>query len=573
MSLYLRIPFDCNYKIPIKWLSYLIAFFSLILSLCLPALVHCVGTYTTPTASYAVGILNSGHLPEISPSSESWGIRNSVIERNYPLPSMLLSIVVLATGIPTQYIIFLPILGFASIIYFVLAKNILCSRNSYGLLFSALFFSFMLVTNIYAYSVGRATFGNILSTFFIFCFLEYVWRTIKGRETKNWFILCIIFVFASNFTYYQSALGILIATISVSFLLFINQLLTRVHAKHLELLSFSVITTLLFVYNPFMARLSEFSLSEVFANGISFIKATLQLETNAFWLMSYGYVSIDGLTNILYDGFFVLQILSLLSVLLVLLCYPYLRLRKIIVSNNIGALKAWLFALILFFYSYVGIAYLAFASLNPFGVLLRLGAIPLFFIILSLFQIRIQNITTFLRPAKTPFSFFLKSSVKKMLRKALMVLIVFSIILSLIGAFRQNWYYSSSKPFAYDENQKVSEFLIDFLNKSSVIATGDSAAIGFLFFDATIGNKTENLILKTLGEDTSTLYFAELSRNYTSFFERMHQRNIKYFITVPDGEILSGDTWGYKVTVKNFDGLASSSNLIYNGNLKIYGIN
>lgn len=91
-----------------------------------------------------------------------------------------------------------------------------------------------------------------------------------------------------------------------------------------------------------------------------------------------------------------------------------------------------------------------------------------------------------------------------------------------------------------------------------------------LFFTSSLYNQTTVINPRILVEDVEKLYKGNQNSNFTEFYEVMNRRGITYFLTVGERQILSGDTWGYRVVVNNIDAMTSSSDLVYNGQQIIY---
>jgi len=554
-----------------------------------------VGVFSAPTSVYAIEILNRGHLPTSDFLSAQKYWRSAIrFEANYPLPSMLISEFLLITGISKEFAIFLPIVGLACIIYFILAKKILCERKNsqYELFFSSLFYAFVALNNLHANYVGRATLGSILFAFFLYSYLTHLDYYLKRSSRLSWFILSFLFALASGYTYYTSTFGIMILTTSMWLLLLI--LFSTAQRRFVvPELTIAVTTAFLLIRNPLLETVaSGFSLTLFVNNLITYAKAMLRLETkqNPAWLLFYGYVHMDPLTQQLHQIVFFIKLISIISVIVAHLIYrPKINLRivyKNTIKSNVkleswaSIRRIWLFSLLVLLYSISGIGYLSVGALFPLGGMIKYGLIFLFFMVNDLFQnYSTNNLTKSKNSVWKVFSHILglpknmALNRQNTLPRILVIFVALTVLMGCWGAIREGWLYGSAaaKPFGYYKVHSVSDFLTAHAsNETYITVTGDAYYTSIIFFKAFLNGQAHNVKPEPITKDAITLYESLTTGNMNSFFANMTKRNIHYFLTVDMSEPLWGDGWGYAVMLTNFNTISQQSDLVYDGYLQLY---
>ncbi len=569
----------------LKILSYIIVTCVLLFFMSLPTFFTYLGAYAAPPSVYAQNILANGHIASANFISSSHHYWASAIqsEIDYPLPALLLSEITLITGIPTEFMIFLPIVALASIIYFVLAAKILDRGNKSGLsfFFASIFFLFMVFTNLQVTTIERATLGVTLFAFIILCYYEFIRSFLSGKPRFSWFILLAILTVSLGYCYYTAILGILVLTLTMGLIVFSAVLLFK-RQYTFPALAITVLSSFMFLLNPFLKTVTaNVTISTILSNAFTFIKSSLHIESqeNSSWLLFYGYKYIDPLTARLNELLFAVRVISIISIFICLIIFlpklqRHTRPSDQHAEGSFPVNGIWLFSLIILLASIGEIAYLALGSLNPFRWIMTYGVLALLYLILYAIDKKSNTASNGLlgKRWRLPTAASLKFS-KKGLNwvKILAFAAVAVVLLASFGGLANGWLYgsASAKPYEYQQVIAASEFLLANCPIDGFITiTGDADYTSTIFNQAALANKTSNLVPEPLSVDAVTLYQADTSGNTTRFFCDMNLRNIHYLLTVDKGTPLWGDGWGYTVTT-DFVNVSKHCDIIYDGKLQV----
>lgn len=561
-------------KDKMKLLAYLIVIFTFGISLSFPLFLQFVAPYAAPTSIYAVKTLENNNLPTI-PVSELGGYWASAteVEADFPAPSLIVSVFILVLGVPKEFAMFLPITGAANLIYFVLARKVLCSRHdtkSYGLLFSALFYAFTTFSSLHANYIGRATLGETFFAYFLFLCVLFLSQGLSGSQKRSWFVLTLLNIFVIQYTYYTSIVSVLVFAMAMIVMSFIIPLFKWHKGLSKWSISFKltvvVITASILILNPFFTRFAYryVSLESLASNVIQYIKVALRIEGQTRVL---GLGEVDLLTNMLQRILTVLKYAGMSSIFIAL--YIYRPKRRVLAHE-----PAWSFFLVLFVSSLGELSYLVYAPTFPFRHLVKYGFISLLYIAEDL-TFRFTHGIFQISSCKFHISDMLGQRCYCSQKRIIAVITLLIISLSCLGSFRIAWYYgqSGAKPFGLNEVLPVSHFFLTYSpSDAPIVLTGDIFHTACIFFITSI-HDSDNISPEPLGKDAVTLYYSFESGAMKEFLTRLRERNIKYLIIVENGRAIFGGVWGYRIIPPKSSTLQESIlNLIYNdGQCKLFG--
>ncbi len=543
----------------IELLSYSIVLITFVIALSLPLFFHYVNTYSAPTAAYAVQISNSHSLvvnPQLDVSLQHYWQTAVDIEGNYPIPALLLAIFAMVTGIPKDYLMFTPIVAIANIVFFLLARRIFCSwgdHKSYGLLMAALFYCFVSLTEITTTipTVGRATFGVFLLSFFLFFFVKFLFESINGVAKRSSWVVLVVLAVVIGYTYYVSTLAIIVLGLGIIGVLTFYNVFGRKLIKRPLLIPYFLVVVLgltLFVNNAYIIglgnQLGGSGVLQTFFNGmIDSIRTTFGQvsQQSAIYQLQAGFVKFDPLTLFLRN--WVLRFINIGMIISLLFVLFWYRPKKSFESNS----KAiWFIALTIVFFSISEMSY--FIIVPPPSALRFLLLYSFLFMLFILLKVIVR--------IKKP-----------LLTKIITVVLVSVVFLSAYGSLRYAWYYgvNAAKPFAYDQVQPLALFLCNYSSPNKpIFLTGDATYVANIFFISSLHNKTGNIGAEPLGNVSITLYHSLISGNMTETFVELEQKGISFLLIEKSEMPIYGDEWGYAVSISNTDALYSSlSSIIY----------
>jgi hypothetical protein len=525
----------------LQLLAYSIVIAALVISVAYPLVLQFTGPYAAPPAANANWIVTAGHVVDVNthlPLPNAYWRSAISYENQYPVPSIILSILMLITSIPSQYAMFIPLAAIGNIIYFVLARYILknvTSNKSYVLLFSALYYLFFVAVNIQATTAGRAVFGLTLFTFFIYLYLRFL----NMPSASNFklapyqsVVTLLLFSIVIGYTYYFSTVDIIGLMLLVAIgIFFTRNIFPRKHSW----LEFSILILLVFLFlgTETVSVTSQFTNpSAFFSNvvqyfGMLFDRFGIHISGVTPTLWNVDLISYNSFISFWYRFATYIRYTSIISVVACLLVYT----RK----NQLGNSKTilWLFSLFLVFATSGEIAYLTSGPQGPERLLLLYGPIVTISLIILI-------------PTKR--------QALKWLKRLLIITMAVSLCFGIWGAFQYTWSYTqeSGRPFTYNNVYPVSQFILSASNSSTpFILTGDAYYTANLFFIASLYNRTVTVIPEPLENDSVSLNTALTTGNLEGFLVSMNQRQIKYLLLANDGRPLYGDAWGYIVESPN----------------------
>lgn len=538
--------------------SRIVVIFVFTVSLCFPLIFKYVGPYAAPTAVNAIHILEKGTLTNgfLLESHKYW--RSALeCEVEFPVPSLLLSMLISLTNLPKEYAMFIPISGIANVMYFVLAKSLLFEwrkNKNYAPLLSALYYAFITFQYIYANYTGRAVLGVTFLTYFLFCYLKLLHKSLTGYNVRSWTIMSLLFTLVIGYTYYTSLLAIIVVTLLMLIMLNIVALLGRKPSPSYLGITCTVLASFLLIHTSLLDTITGRIKLESFANNVfEYVKMRLSIEAKGeAWQLYAGLVEVDFLTRTLTWFTFAITIASIISVVAAIFMYKP-RIKYAFSFKNI-----WLFSLITLLSSLAEFFYLFIIPTAPIRFLSIYGPITLLFTIIRFIHKPNLGCARRVRARTTIIT----------------MILIMAISLSCIGSLKYSWYYgeASAKPLAYYEIQPVSEFLLAHSSSARpIIVTGDAYYTANLFFITSLCNKVNYVIPEPLGKDAITLYHSILTGCIEDFFVSIRSRGILYLLMVRTTRPLWGDGWGYAVSLPNFDVIASQANLMYeDGYSQIY---
>jgi hypothetical protein len=539
---------------PLHYLGYLLASATLVFSITFPYVFQYASMYAAPTAAYAVQVARMGNLSPAALGNAYWR-DNISLEQNFPVPSVLLLIVLEATGIPLGYAMFIAISALGQVAFFALARCILSGRrdpNGQGVFLAALCYAYIASIHVTVSYLGRGTLGVALLMQFMLAYTLFLRTQLKKRRNaRSWLAVLLVFTLAIGYTYYSSLLGIFVSTaltiLAVGTLgLVLKRTTLRVPAFPVALLSFSLL-----IYGPFTSILS--STRGGFASFFYNLKVLARIETPPEILLQRGLVQQDSLTTI--TGYYALNALKVLSGLVILYGLVAYRPRR---GHEPKLL--WLFCLSVLFLSFAELSYLLVAAAAP------IRFISMFGLIVLLFSVRQSGLTRKADSAGNRWPGRLQQPIRTYFAGVLLVIL----ILASYGSMRTEWYYGVAKPQAYDKVEPLADFLLSHSTANTpAMLAGDADYAANLFYMACIHAANDRLVPEPLGTDTLALYTALHTGENGNLVARLHERGLFLLLTVEDARPVWGDEWGYGFLIPNSPRL--NMTLIYDdGRARLY---
>jgi len=138
------------------------------------------------------------------------------------------------------------------------------------------------------------------------------------------------------------------------------------------------------------------------------------------------------------------------------------------------------------------------------------------------------------------------------------------ILLGAMGSLKFAWYYGVGKPYAYQEVDSLSGWLLSHSSvRNPLTLAGDAYYTANMFFILSLSDKFGTVVPEPLGRDAVTLYESIHSHDAQKLIQNMHTRNIKCLLIVRGTNAIWGDEWGYAVTLPSTDFLKGSLSVIY----------
>lgn len=524
--------------------GYSIVLFSFVCSLAVEMLVKYTTTYAVPTAVYAVQITKNGNL--IPPLfNRSYWQENLQVETEFNLPSILLSMVLITANIARDNAISIPISGLATLVYFPIARLVLCEDGDprgYGVLFAAVSYSYMAWTRIGAIYTGRATLGVALLMQFVFLYLLLLRACTKARRSVNLILIpLVILTVAIAYTYYFSTLAIFLCTMLTTMAIWVLTTTKRIRFPSMPTLFLIFLSLVFMVYGPLMSLATSLrgvlDPTYIIRNFVLYLRNLARLEGQSEqYLTQAGIVEKDLLTRVTGSWFFnAIKLASAIALVCALVAYwP----RKSSAPRLI-----WLYAVSAIFVSLSEVAYLFVTPTAPIRFLSIFGLIAMIFVVKD-FAEKGNNLPPVPRPPRLHR------------RQILAGCVLIVLALGCIGSLSNDWNYEVGKPFAYDQSKPLSTFLLSSAsNDTPMNLTGDAIHMVDLFYITYVHEASSRIQPEPLGLDSLTLYEASISGNKEQFVENMKTRNIQLLVMFQDGRPVWGDEWGYGFTVRTVNSL------------------
>jgi hypothetical protein len=518
--------------------------------------------YAAPTAAYAVGIARTGRL-SLPPIENAYWLGNLSFERDFPVPAILLSVLLEITGIPVDYAMFLAISAVAQFGFFALAKLVISGKegaNGTGIFVAALAYMYLTSFRLTVSYVGRGTLGVALLTQFMLAYALFLRNQLQNpKNSLSWLTVLLLFTLAVGYTYYFSLLGIFTLT-SLTFLLvgavalFSKRIVFRPPILPVVLTSFSLL-----IYGPFMNTMSRmagaFALPTFFDNIVLYFKVLFRIEAPQDILLQRGFVQLDPLTMV--TGYFLLNVVKVLSVIAVI--YGLLAYRP---RMGRKPKLIWLFCLAVLFLSFAESGYLFVTVAAPLRFISMYGSIVLLSFVMKLAPKMKGNS----RASHSAMRF------RYGLRASAVCLLLVVLILSSYGSIRTDWYYGTAKPYANEKVQPLATFLLSHSTDSApALLTGDADYAANIFYIASTHSAYSRLMAEPLETDTLVLYGALLTGASANLTDRMRDRGLFLLLTVNDARPVWGDEWGYGFLLPGSHPL--NMTLIYNdGTTRLYTV-
>lgn len=527
---------------------------TMFVSLSLPLILEFINTYSAPTAVYALFIKRYNELVAVSHESKSyWGGAINV-EVSFPLPAILLSTFIMVTGIPERLSLFIPIMGLARVIFFVLAKQILCLNGKKHVdVFSGIYYATVIV--LYALggnAIGRAEYGVVLLTFFIYSNILLLKSSINRQMSHRAGAFCFltIFTLAAGFTYYTSITSILIIT------LFAPIVVRKLTAINLSTSHIPIISVLMIVYQPFYySFFKQSNLTNFINNLLDFIKAQLKIEAQTeAYALHVGYVNLDLFSRI--GGVWFASIIRLLSILVVV--YIFL---KYLPRKNMYDMRAqnvlWAYSLITILACLSELSYSFFAPTIPIRFISLFGLVLLLYLIKGMIT----------------YTESICHKPKRSLWKISALIMLGVIIVSNIGSFSSAWLYGAPKPLGYQKLQPLLTYCTYHCPDDALTLVADAYYSAIGFFHSLLFNRYGVLVYEPFGRNSITLFNSILTGDLTNITITLRNKGIKYLLHDFEPRPIWGDGWGYAVQLQNTELLKRQLSIIYDdGNLLLLGL-
>jgi hypothetical protein len=494
-----------------KMMIYIYFIINTALIIYIPLTGH-VNDYAYPTATMASIIINNGHIniPELQMSIYWEGALT--IERDYPVPAILLAITRLITAFPGAYVPYIPLSGFLPfLLYFAISKM----KTEKKVILIYLLISYSLFIRIQGFYVGRATLGVAFQVLIVYLVL----RLILMRDVKSFWLVNIVLI-ESYFTYYTT----IITSTSIFFYIFItNRIRVLSIPSYIDLpVKFLLIISLnLLIFQPIVYTFSTISVFNFFTNLFSTIGVFLKINRGEAYALHVGNVDVDIFARI--TSIWIGWILKLL-VILVLLFYI---ITKLIKFRKLDA-----------------------STFEDVMAIIAIGSFTgeLFYTVVA---------PTLSLRYLIMFSIFILPVVLQ--RKWITSLMLSLFIMFYIGTIYSVFVYGTSgQPFLL---QRV---IVFFYYYTPVVVTGSSYDTGYLFYTTYENFHSFVVHYTTLGSLSLKLFGANID-DIKFAISQLLSRNIRYLVFIDNGKPVFGDAWGYAITpsylTKN---LLSNTNILYN---------
>lgn len=538
-----------------RFAALLLVAFSLAISVVFSVIYRCAGPYAAATAVYAIKTNDTGTLMNALESPAYW--KSSLfVEAVYPAPSILLSAFTLLTGLPREYAMFNPVMPLANLVYFVMAKRILRSAGTvaHAMLFSALFYTFLTCDAI-SYGgnyVGRATLGEVLFAFFLLAYMFYIDDHRSRKNRGSWLAVLLVFTLAVGETYYTMTLAIAVLGVLMAVVLGTVAFLSNTRWGH-KGLAVAILAMVLFGGNAYASSLmSGLSFSALLSNLIERTLILVGAQAPPSLFRNTDLLRVDFFTTL--TGSWIVTMIKLISMATV--AYVLLRYRpKKSALGSTGFATIWLFALAIILSNFSEFAYLFFGPVSPIRTLVNYAPITMFFFF-GVYLGRNKHGTA--DGTKAPGNLF------ALQKRVVLAVILIAVLLGAMGSLRFAWYYGVGKPYAYQEVDAVSHYLLSHSSpENPVVITGDTYYTANIFFIGALHGDLDRVVAEPLLKDATTLYWSLHSGNMAPFRDSMRERGIACLLLVQGRTAVWGDGWGPAVTLPSTGALEASMPTIY----------
>jgi hypothetical protein len=517
-----------------------------LISSAVPFVFQYASVYASPTAAYAYWISSAGHISAVSPNRSEywqWALKT---EEQFPVPAILLSILMLVANLPGRFMMFLPIVGIASLVYFVISRRVIGSiGNTKGhvLFFSAVCYGYVIGWNVNHSYVGRGTFGMLLLSYFLLAYLAYLKAYLAGHPSRGWLLVLSILTITIAFTYYFGILSVLLSTVlmimGLRWFLFRDGRTSRMALG--PAVSVTFIALALAFWGPLSYMLSH---GPWVTNPMLFIHnlalaftTTLHLDVGSTdYLLQFGIVEIDPLTRL--TGVWLSILVKVLCGIALLYAAIAYRPRK---HKPISV--AWVYTLVAIFFVLAELGYLFQVASLSLRFAALYGSVILFFIIGN--AIRPDSPED---ASKVTQNLGIGAHLHLRARPARHILAatcLIMVLLATIGSVGYSWNYGVSVPGAYSTVAPLSIFLeTHSSNESPVVLVGDAYFVANLFFIAFTHNAT-SIVPEPLEMASLPVYRSIMEGNKDQFTSEMSKKGAGFFLSVRNGRPLYGDEGGY----------------------------
>jgi hypothetical protein len=545
------------------YLAYLIAIIVFIVAIVFPLLFDIVNNFTASTAAYALQISRTGNLPIPAFTRGFW--QDSLgYEDQFWVPSLLLSIFMQVTGLPEITLILIPITGLATIIYFVLARRLLHTREDgkhIGLLFAALAYAYIICNNMeYFVTVSRSSLGVVLLAYFMFSYIMYL--RLGGREQHEdktaWLILVALFTFTIGYAYYSSLLAIFACTALILCLSLFAPAVKRARWG-ISGLPIAFLSLALLTFGPFIQAIQglipQLTPQAFVENTVLYVTALLKLDQGTQqYLLAAGAVNpsvFDRVTGIWIRT--ALELISSIAIVYAIIAYRPRRGQKLLVI--------WLFSLGTLFFGISELGYLFLSPTAPVRFIAIFGIIVMFYIVND----KISQSEGFPNVGLPLVSTRAK-------RRLVAVLLIVVVVTAAIGEVDFSWNNGIEKPFGYQQIEPVSSVLIAHSSpRSPIVLRGDAYYTGEVFYVAAVNNKLDSLIPEPLESDALLLYQSSITKNAGALVKDLRARNIGFLLIISEGTPTWADAWGPSYAISSNSSLPFS--LVYDdGSAYLYAV-
>ena len=438
---------------PLRALGYFIASTAFILSIVFPLVFKYTTMYAAPTAVYALQIARTGSLnAQINVLENSYWHDTILMEANFPVPSILLSIILEVAGIPVNYVMFLTITALTQISFFALARRILFTgKTSNAVFLAALAYAYLACINITVGYTARGSIGVAMLTNFMLAYTLFLRNQLKKPgNLRRWMAVLMLLTLATGYTYYFSLLGIFISTALMFLFVGTLALFSKHHVFRPSVLPVTLLSVALLIYGPFMNTVTSMAgaltLTSFVGNVLLYFKVLLRFEAPQEILLQRGLVQTDLLTTV--TGYWLLHAVQILSVFAVIYGLIAYRPRKGQKTQLI-----WLFCLAILFLSFAELPYLFVTVAAPIRFISIYGSIAFLFLVGKL------------APTRTTDSFV--NHWKKAhfaARTSAVCLLLVILISASFGSFRNDWYYGVREALCTGQSRTGGEFSACTLN-------------------------------------------------------------------------------------------------------------